>query len=160
MRGPWRLTFALYPHDGTWADGGVAQAAEAYRHPFLTWPGGNGGNGADDAWPPAGAGDAGLELVGDGIALTSLRRRDGEWLEARVANLAADRRRASLGPGLLEAREADLRGTPGSPIALGADGSLALDLGPAEIRTVQLRRRETAVGRADVLDAAGPRQSA
>jgi hypothetical protein len=43
---------------------------------------------------------------------------------------------------------------------LGAGGSLSLDLGPAEIRTVQLRRRETATGHADVLDAAGPRQSA
>jgi mannosylglycerate hydrolase len=157
MRGPWRLAFALYPHTGAWTDGRVAQAAERYRHPLLTWPG---LGAADAAWPPAGAGEDALRLEGDDVALTALRRRDGGWLEARVVNLAADGRRASLGPGLLDAREADLRGTPGAPITLGADGSLALDCGPAEIRTVQLRRRETATGHADVLDAAGPRQSA
>jgi alpha-mannosidase len=157
MRGNWRMAFALYPHDGAWIDADVAMAAERYRHPFLTWPG---GNGADDAWPPAAAGDVGLQLDGGGIALTSLRRRGPEWLEARVVNLAADRRSASIGPRLLEAREADLRGTPGSELKLRADGSLALDLGPAEIRTVQLRRHETATGHADVLDAAGPRQTA
>jgi mannosylglycerate hydrolase len=163
LRGPWRLAFALYPHEGSWADGGVLQAAEAYRHPLLTWPGGNGsngGNGSDLAWPPAGAGEVGLRLDGDGVVLSSLRRRDEDWLEARIVNMGADRRPASLGPGLTQAREADVRGTAGARIPLEADGSLALDLGPAEIRTVQLRRHETATGHADVLDAAGPRQSA
>jgi hypothetical protein len=38
-----------------------------------------------------------------------------------------------------------------------SDGSLPLELRPAEIRTVQLRRRETATGRPRVLDAIGPR---
>jgi len=41
-----------------------------------------------------------------------------------------------------------------------ANGVLALDLRPAEIRTIQVRRRETASAHADVLDATGPRQSA
>jgi hypothetical protein len=45
-------------------------------------------------------------------------------------------------------------------VPLEADGSLVLELGAAEIRTIQLRRSETALGHADVLDAAGPRQSA
>jgi hypothetical protein len=40
-----------------------------------------------------------------------------------------------------------------------ADGRVTLELGPAEIRTIHLRRRETALGRPQVLDAAGPRQS-
>jgi mannosylglycerate hydrolase len=94
------------------------------------------------------------------VALSSLRRRDDEWLEARIVNLAADPRRAILGDGLTAAREADLRGTPGEAIPVGPDGALVLELGPADIRTVQLRRREPAFGRADVLDAAGPRGSA
>jgi hypothetical protein len=75
-------------------------------------------------------------------------------------NLAPAARRGVLAGGLLAARDADLRGIAGAPRPLEPDGSLALDLGPAEIRTVQLRRRQVAVARPDVLDAAGPRQSA
>jgi mannosylglycerate hydrolase len=155
MRGPWRMTFGLFPHAGEWLEGGVPAAAEAYRHPLLTAPGG----GLDPtAWPPAGAGDDGLALEGPDVQLTALRRRDGEWLEARLVNLAPDAREATLRGGLLEAREANLRGESGGPIEV-RDGAVRLTLGPAEIRTVQLRRRETATGRAEVLDAAGPRQS-
>ena len=49
MRGPWRTTFALYPHAEGWADGGVPAAAERYRHPFVTSAG---GAQDDAAWPP------------------------------------------------------------------------------------------------------------
>jgi mannosylglycerate hydrolase len=156
MRGLRRFAFALYPHAGEWTDGDVTGAAERYRHPFLTWPGGA----AEAAWPPPRAGQDALRLDGADVALSSLRRRDEEWLEARIVNLAAGPRRAVLGDGLTAARDADLRGAPGGSLPVGADGALVLDLGPAEIRTVQLRRRETALGRADVLDAAGPRGSA
>jgi len=37
---------------------------------------------------------------------------------------------------------------------------VTLDLGPARIATVQLRRTETSLARAELLDASGPRQSA
>ncbi|HSJ00304.1 MAG TPA: hypothetical protein VLA59_07960, partial [Patescibacteria group bacterium] len=94
---------------------------------------------------------------GEHVELTALRRRDG-WIEARVVNLAADHRTAVLRGGLLEAREASLRGEPGAPVEV-ADEAVRLELGPAEIRTLQLRRHETALGRPEVLDAAGPRQS-
>jgi mannosylglycerate hydrolase len=92
------------------------------------------------------------------VALSSLRRRDGEWLEARIVNLAGERRSAALDGDILEARFASLRGEPGEEIAV-KDGGVTLDLGPAEIATLQIRRRETAARRADILDAAGPRQS-
>ena len=61
--------------------------------------------------------------------------------------------------GLTDARDASLRGEPGHALPV-SNGSLRLELRPAEIRTVQLRGRETALGRPDVLDASGPRQSA
>ncbi|MGH2417918.1 MAG: hypothetical protein ACRDFY_06260, partial [Candidatus Limnocylindria bacterium] len=156
MRGWRRMAFALHPHAGDWTDGSVAVAAERYRLAFLAWPGAAPG---DAAWPPERAGEDALRLDGADVALSSLRRREDGWLEARLVNLAPDVRRASLGPGLEAAREADLRGAPGASLDLAAPGALVLDLGPAEIRTVQLRRREAAVGHADVLDAAGPRQS-
>ena len=157
MRGPRRMTFALYPHAGDWTDGGVVDAAERYRHSFLAWPG---MASIELAWPPEGAGEDGLRLGGADLALTSLRRRDDQWLEARIVNLAPAPRQGSLAGDLLAARDADLRGSPGTPRPLEPDGSVALDLAPAEIRTVQLRRRHVAVTRPAVLDAAGPRQSA
>jgi mannosylglycerate hydrolase len=156
MRGPHQVKFALYPHAGDWADGGVVDAAERYRHPFVWSPG---GAATDAAWPPALAGDDGMALDGDEVVLSSLRRRDGGWLEARIVNLATDSRTAVMRGGLTDAREASLRGEPGDVLQV-ADGSVGLELRPAEIRTLQLRRRETALGRPDVLDASGPRQSA
>jgi mannosylglycerate hydrolase len=156
MRGPWRMRFALLPHAGRWTDGGVIAAAELHRHPFISVPGAN----ADaDAWPPAGAGDVGLALDGNGVVLSSLRRREAGWLELRIVNLRDEPRRATVTGGIREAREASLRGEPGEPIVLDGE-RLVLELGPAEIRTIQLRRRETAAGRAELLDAAGPRLNA
>jgi mannosylglycerate hydrolase len=157
MHGPRRMTFALYPHAGDWTDGGVVDAAERYRHSLLAAPG---MAPSELAWPPEGAGEDGLRLEGADLVLTSLRRRDTEWLEARIVNLAPAPRRGRLAGGLLAARDADLRGIPGASRWVEPDGSLVLDLGPAEIRTVQLRRKQVAVARPDVLDAAGPRQSA
>jgi alpha-mannosidase len=155
MRGGWRMTFGLYPHAGGWLDGGVPEMAERYRHELITAF----GNGSSEAaWPPDGAGDDSLALDGADVVLTALRRIDG-WLEARVVNLAGEERTAMLRGGLLEAREAGLRAQRGDALPV-EDGALSLTLGAAEIRTLHLRRHETAVGRAEVLDAAGPRQSA
>jgi mannosylglycerate hydrolase len=135
---------------------GVAEAAERHRHRLLATPG---MSIAPGTWPPEGAGEPALSVRGDAVVLTSLRRREAGWLEMRVVNLAREPRRAVVEGGLLEARVADLRGEPGEPLEV-VDGRVDLDLGPAEIRTIRARRRETALGRAEVLDAAGPRQSA
>jgi len=156
MRGQWRFTFGLFPHAGDWLAGGVPAAAERYRHALVAVPG---HAPSEVAWPPDGAADDAFALDGDGVVLTSLRRRDATWLEARVVNLAPEPRTARLSGGLIEARDASLRGEPGDSLTL-SDGVLTLELRPAEIRTVQVRRRETASVRADVLDATGPRQSA
>jgi mannosylglycerate hydrolase len=156
MRGRHRFTLGLFPHAGDWLAGGVPAAAERYRHALMAVPGVGPG---DTAWPPTGAGDENLALDGDAVVLTSLRRLDAEWLEARIVNLASDQRSATLSGGLLQARDASLRGEPGDGLEL-VDGSLRLELRPAEIRTVQIRRRETATARAEILDATGPRQSA
>ncbi|HUH17048.1 MAG TPA: glycoside hydrolase family 38 C-terminal domain-containing protein [Methylomirabilota bacterium] len=155
MRGDWRMGFALYPHAGDWTDGGVADAAERYRHALICAPGAA-ATGAQ--WPPVGAGKDALRLDGEGLMLSSLRRRPDGWLEARVVNLAAEPRTGRLTGELTEAREASLRGEPGDAITVEG-GAVSLELGPAEIRTVHVRRRETSLGRADVLDAAGPRHS-
>lgn len=154
MRGPWTIGFALLPHAGDWAGGGVDAAAERYRH-ALTWAHATGP--ADSAWPPDRAGDEALSLQGDQVDLSSLRRRPDGWLELRIVNLAAEARTVVLSGDLVEARDASILGEPRDALRV-VDGSLSLVLGPAEIRTLHLRRRQSAVGRADVLDASGPRQ--
>jgi len=157
MRGPWSMSFGLLPHAGDWASGGVDAAAEIYRHP-PAWAHGSGSAAASASWPPAGAGDDALWLRGAHVDLSMLRRRDDGWLDLRLVNLAGEARKATITGGVLEARETSLLGEPGAALAV-SDGQLRLDLRAAEVRTVQLRRRESALGRADVLDAAGPRQS-
>ncbi|HEY8169879.1 MAG TPA: alpha-mannosidase [Candidatus Limnocylindria bacterium] len=156
MRGPWRLGLAVYPHAGGWAEGSVADAAERYRHPLLWAPG---SAGRDATWPPPGAGDAALSLEGALVDLSALRRREGGWLEVRVVNLSPEPQHAVLRGNLTEAREASLRGEPGEPMPV-EDGALVLELRAAEIRTIQVRRVETAVARGDLLDVSGPRQHA
>jgi alpha-mannosidase len=156
MRRAWRMSFALLPHAGAWTDGDVVAAAEAYRHPFITSPG---VADPDAAWPPSHAGDDALSLEGEQVVLSSLRRRADGWLEVRLVNLDSEPRTARLTGDLTDAREATMRGEPGASLAV-TDGALHLDLRPAEIRTVQVRRTESAVGQAHVLDAPGPRQNA
>ncbi|MBA3787093.1 MAG: alpha-mannosidase [Actinobacteria bacterium] len=128
-REPWRVGFALYPHEGSWGEAGVLAQMERYQHPFLVAR----GTGGEE---PAEA--TGLELVGEGVALSSLRRRE-DWLELRIVCQQPEPRTAVVRGGFREAREADLLGRPGSPIPLDGD-ALRLELGPWEILTVHLRR--------------------
>jgi alpha-mannosidase len=74
-RGAWSVAFGLFPHEGRWHEAGVLAQLERYRHPFLAV----GATGTQDPREHAGP-----ELRGDGVVLSSLRRRDGA-LEARVA---------------------------------------------------------------------------
>jgi alpha-mannosidase len=156
MHGRHRFVFAMLPHAGDWMADRVAETAEHHRHPLLVT---QGAALPDAAWPPAGAGDDAWRVMGDAVTLTSLRRREDGWVEARIVNLAPAPRSVIVGPSILEARGASLRGEPGGTIEV-AGGSIRLELGAAEIRSIQVRRQETATGRADVLDAAGPRQHA
>src|SRR6185369_919109 len=75
--GPWSFSFAMMPHAGGWAEAGVLEAAERYQHPLLAVRGT-----ARDLSEPSGA-VSGLAVKGEGVVLSSLRRR-GEWLELRV----------------------------------------------------------------------------
>ena len=72
MRGPWSFTFAYLPSSEA-----VLEQAEAYRLPFLTAAG---VGPRDELTSHVGPG-----LSGESVALTSLRRRNGE-IEARVVN--------------------------------------------------------------------------
>jgi mannosylglycerate hydrolase len=129
--GPWRFTFAIYPHGGDWREADVARQAEIYRHPFLTRPGTSPEISQLREEP-------GLSVEGEGIVLSALYRRD-DWLELRLVNQHSEPRPAVVGDAIRQAREADLLGRPGGSLPVDG-GTLRLDLGPAEIRTVQLKR--------------------
>jgi alpha-mannosidase len=108
LRGPRSVGFALFPHAGSWQEGGVLEQMERYQHPFLAAAGTGEG--------PATAQRAGLELRGAGVLLTALRRR-GEVLEARL---------------VCERPE------PCSATLIVDDRDLDIELGPWEIRAAEV----------------------
>ncbi len=128
LRGPRSFAFAVYPHGRSWIEAGVLERMEAYHHPFMAAH----GAGRRDTLP-----ESPLDVAGDGVVLSSLRRR-GEWLELRLACESPQPTAATVSGAFTQARDADLLGRPGAPLPLDG-GSLRLDLGPSEIRTVQLR---------------------
>jgi len=128
-RGPWSFGFALYPHDGAWAEADVAPWAERYHHPFVTAS----GAGARDL--PLRA-EAGLRLEGRGVVLSSFRRRP-EGLELRLVCLQPEASIATVSGRFTEAREAGLLGQAADPLTVKS-GELRLELRPWEIRTVLL----------------------
>lgn len=73
-RGPWSVSFALFPYDGDWHEAGIHEQLERYRHPFLVAGATGSGSKREERGP---------ELPG--LVLSSLRRIDGR-LVARVAN--------------------------------------------------------------------------
>ena len=76
-RGPWSISFAVYPHEGSWDEANVLAQAERYRHGFLAVEGAAGGTSLPTR--------SGPEIRPDDVVLSSLRRR-GSSLEARVVN--------------------------------------------------------------------------
>jgi alpha-mannosidase len=125
--------FALLPHAGSWTEAGTLEAAERYRHPFLTVRGqGPAATGADPV--------AGLRLEGRGVVLSAVRRRD-RALEVRLVNQSAARTTARLHVPISSARDADLLGRPGQTLPSDPDG-LSLDFDPWVLRTVRLEPPE------------------
>jgi len=145
--GPWRFSFGLLPHAGSWDQPVVLRAVEAYRLPFVTAPGARHGT---DPGARSGAGSSGLRIDGDGVVLSALRRR-GDELELRMVARTERPTEATIsGRPIVAARDVDLLGRPaaGSSVEapglpVGVDGSLRVKLGAWEIRTVRI---VTAIG--------------
>lgn len=123
------IRIAVMPHAGSWSEAGVLVAAERFRHdlhavPGLAAPGG----------PLTQA--EGLTVTGEGIVMSSLRRRD-EWLELRIVAQHDEPTLATV-EDIRAARRADLLGRAGAAIPLDND-RLELPMRPWEIATVQLQ---------------------
>jgi alpha-mannosidase len=140
MIGPWRFGFAIVPHPGTWQADGIAAAAEAYHHPFVTASGSGPTLGRDDpgGGPSTATRAAALRIGGAGVVLSALRRR-GDDLEIRlVAETDAPTTATISARPILAAHDVDLLGRIGSALPIEPDGSLRVDLGPWAIRTIRL----------------------
>ena len=107
MRGRHSFGFAIHPYEGERPGADVLAHAERFRLPLVALPG--------EGAPGALAAAAGLELEGDGVVLTALRRV-GDDLEARVVNETPEPRTARLGGDQLDLRPWEIRtGVPTTP---------------------------------------------
>ncbi|MEH1057196.1 hypothetical protein V6U89_18580 [Micromonospora sp. CPCC 206171] len=132
-RGERTVELAVLPFRGGWHGAGVTEAAEAYRHEPLAFAG---------TAPPSVALPApatGLSVTGPGVALTSVRDRQGR-VEVRVVAETPTDTGAVIGAGraVRGAWRADLLGRPGERLSVDADGLVRLPLRAWEIATVQL----------------------
>ncbi len=132
--------FAVLPHRGGWHADGVVAAAEHWNHDLaLTWATGPVAvqeTGAAGVVGPLGA--VGLQVEGDGVTMSSLRRR-GDWLELRLVVEHPEPVSTLVRGGLTAARRCDLLGRPGEVLDV-VDGDLRLVLAPWAIVTLQLQR--------------------
>ncbi|HET7684990.1 MAG TPA: alpha-mannosidase [Candidatus Limnocylindria bacterium] len=129
MRGRWSIAFAVMPHAGSWDEGGVAEAAERYRHDLLAVP----GSAATDVPLPAGAAGIGIS----GGVLSALLRVDEE-LELRVLRQSPSDGEVVIRGPFATAREVDLLGRDRGGLDT-EPGELRLAMGAWEFRTVRLR---------------------
>ncbi|MDH6463720.1 mannosylglycerate hydrolase [Micromonospora sp. A200] len=132
-RGERTVELAVLPFRGEWHGAGVTEAAEAYRHEPLAFA----GTAQPSVALPTPA--TGLSVTGPGVALTSVRDRQGR-VEVRVVAETPTDTGAVIGAGRVVrgAWRADLLGRPGERLSVDADGLVRLPLRAWEIATVQL----------------------
>jgi 2-O-(6-phospho-alpha-D-mannosyl)-D-glycerate hydrolase len=130
--GPRSLSFALLPTSEGRPSATVLAELERYRNPFLVATG-NGPTGLESRSAE------GLAIDGEGVILSSLRRR-GSALEARLVNEQATPARATLRGPFTSIAEVDFLGRLLGP-PLSATGRAEIELGPWEIKTLSLGAR-------------------
>ena len=126
-----RVRLAVLPQAGGWESAGAVAASDAFRHDLVARVG------SGDLSTELIAPEAGLEVRGEGVALTGLRRRAG-GLEARVVAMSDTATTAHLVGRFVTAARVDLLGRDLEPLGSGLDGVLDLPLRPWEIATVRL----------------------
>ncbi|HEY2958831.1 MAG TPA: glycoside hydrolase family 38 C-terminal domain-containing protein [Actinomycetota bacterium] len=131
------LRLAVMPHAGPWHQAGVLAAMERYQHDLVAAP----GSALAQAAAPAEA--SGLEVTGEGVVLSSLRRRN-LYLELRLVCEHPEATVATVTGPFDAARRADLLGRPGEPLPVSGR-TLRLPLQPWEIATVQLHPEQRPV---------------
>lgn len=128
--GPQTFELALMRYDGDRPGPEVLAAAELFGHEVKAVR----GTGAEGTAAPAPRSGVGIE--GDGVVLSSLRRRDGR-LELRVVNERPEPVEAVVTGDFTSATRHDLGGRPAGDLDV-AGGRCVLPLRPWEIATVAL----------------------
>jgi alpha-mannosidase len=123
------VSFAVMPTPAGRPSAAVLAVLERYRNPFLV---ATGAGAPDLALHSA----TGLEIHGDGVVLSSLRRR-GPAIEARLVNEQATATRVTVRGAFTSVTEVDLLGRA-TGASQPAAGSTDFELGPWEIRTLSL----------------------
>ncbi len=130
--------FALLPGRGGWAAAGASAAAEAFRHDAVarvgTAPTGHDRDGGEPPYPDR----TGLQVGGEGVVLSSLRRRSGGGMEVRVVAMSEVPTVVRLAGRFSAAVRVDLLGRDLEPLGQGLAGVLAVPLRPWEIATLSL----------------------
>lgn len=132
------------PHTGTWSEAGVLAAAKEFRHDLHVVPGR-----AAAGTPVTEA--AGLTISGEGVVMSSLRRR-AVLLELRLV-AQRDIPTVAVVEGLRAARRADLLGRPGETLTLTGN-RLELQMRPWEMATIQMQL--TTVNKVSAASPVGP----
>jgi len=125
------VRLGVLPRAGGWGAAGALRAAELFRHDLVAR---TGTAGVGDPLP---TGEAGLSVSGDGVALSSLRRRDGA-LELRVVAMSATATVATVRGRFATATRVDLLGAELDVLDADLGGELTLPLAPWEIATLRL----------------------
>ncbi|WP_026413299.1 glycoside hydrolase family 38 C-terminal domain-containing protein [Actinomadura oligospora] len=128
--GPHAFELALMRYDGDRPGPEVLAAAELYGHELRAV------RGIAPEGTPAPAPRSGLGIEGDGVVLSSLRRRDGR-LELRVVNERPEPGEVVVTGDFGSATRCDLAGRPAGEVDV-ASGRCVLPLRPWEIATVTL----------------------
>jgi mannosylglycerate hydrolase len=129
----WEFGVLPLPPGTGWQEAQVPARADAFRHDVLAVPG------TGSAGGPLRA-EVGLEVTGDGVRMSSLRRH-GDHLELRVSSYADAPAVAVVRyAGLRHAVLVDLRGEELGTVPAGEDGAVEVPLRPWQIATLRLVR--------------------
>lgn len=127
---PVEARLAVLPSAGGWAGADAVGWAARFRHDALVV----GGEAGDSALPAA---STGLEVSGEGVAVSAIRPVDDGRVEVRMIALSENPTVATVTGPIAAAEHTDLLGRPLSPVDVDA-GRLTVPLDPWEITTLRL----------------------
>ena len=126
--------YALLPHAGTWAEAGIPREGMAFNHPLIAVTAASRPGVLPRRWGL-------LELDSPGILVSAVKPGESGDIVLRLAEAAGQSIEGvslRLAVDVISAEEVNLMEDPGRALVL-SEGSVRLDFGPFEIKTIVLR---------------------